>query len=194
MSIAKTFGRPRSTELARLRREAVSLTSERAVRKLEAWAAKYPDLAPRSFYPGGLPYDPLPPGVPVPIAPPQALWTTASATDKAIERSLLAYWRARVRPGTLGGPVDDLAAEVADTAYDEIKARFYEDKDQLVDDVIATATPKVKDAVEQMLSDADTQARIGRTEASLRNGMILIVGTAALATMFGTWLLVRYVK
>lgn len=98
----------------------------------------------------------------------------------------------------VAGPVDDFANDVADTAYARIKQRFYEDKDQIADDLIVTATPKVKQMVQDVLDDANTQARLGtehaKFEADVRNGVLPVVVAGTALTLLGTFLIVKFTR
>lgn len=100
--------------------------------------------------------------------------------------------------GSVAGPVDDFATEVADTAYDRIKQRFYDDKDQIADDLVATATPKVKVMVQEVLDDANTQARLGtehaKFESDVRNGILPVVVIGTAITLMGTFLIVKFTR
>lgn len=100
--------------------------------------------------------------------------------------------------GAVAGPVDDFTNEVADAAYDRIKQRFYQDRDQIADDLVATATPKVKQMVQDVLDDANTQARLGtehaKFEADVRNGVLPVVIIGTVVTLVGTFLIVKFVR
>jgi hypothetical protein len=100
--------------------------------------------------------------------------------------------------GGVAGPVDDFTNEVADTAYARIKQRFYDDKDQIADDLVATATPKVKQMLQNVLDDANTQARLGtehaKFEADVRNGVLPVVAIGTAITLMGTFLMLKFVR
>jgi phosphoglycolate phosphatase-like HAD superfamily hydrolase len=100
------------------------------------------------------------------------------------------------RPHALAGPLDGLAdglvAQIqgsaawhqmadstADQVYDRVRSRFEADKEQIANEIIAVATPGVK----QLASD---------TMDAERGKIIPIAVAGMLTTIVGTWLLVRY--
>ena len=123
-------------------------------------------------------------------------------------------------PSMLAGPTDMLVAEIqqsgawqsmtADAAnkiYDQVMVRFEQDKQRLSDEIISTAAPGLKQlatetvqAIEPALKedfialfdDAETQARIGKTQDELKTAFIGVAAVGAFATAITTWLLVRY--
>jgi hypothetical protein len=105
-------------------------------------------------------------------------------------------------PGSLGGFTDDIEAQLqskatgfaqtmANEAYDQVKHRFEQDKDQLATEVVDAAKPKVLAAVQEILSDANTQQRIGEAKASFRNTLIVVVGVATVAGSALTFVMLR---
>jgi hypothetical protein len=113
--------------------------------------------------------------------------------------------------GALSGPGDDLAQAIfesdawkngtkdaANRVYDQVLARLQVDRDQLVDEFVASATPKVRAAMQELLNDADTQAAIGRTsqdiEDRFRKGIFQAVAAGVVTTLVGTFLIVRFTK
>ena len=100
--------------------------------------------------------------------------------------------------GTLAGPVDDLATQVADAAYDELKSRFYQDKDQLVEDLVQTATPKVQEAMAQLLNDTQTQAALGKKEKEIEDrirwGVLGVAAASTVVTLTGVYVILKLTK
>jgi len=111
------------------------------------------------------------------------------------------------RGPALSGPVDDLAQKffesdvwasgtvsAADRMYDQVMVRFEKDREEIVEKLVADAAPKVKKELHLLLNDVDTQAAVDRASADVadrfRNGMIL----AAVATLVGTFFIVKFVR
>ena len=120
----------------------------------------------------------------------------------------------RQEVSTLSGPVDDLADEVAssisaavypyiqdmgrklvDQSYDQVVARFEQDKDRLADQVVEAAKPKVRALVAELVADPELAAKVGAAKEELRQGfiqsVILTSILSATGATLGVWLVMR---
>jgi hypothetical protein len=117
------------------------------------------------------------------------------------------------RDGMVGNPIDDLvnqvsakldssASHLADVAYNEVHARFEQDKAQLAAEMVAEAKPRAQKAIYDIIDDpqtherintlvddavAEAQPKIMKSAAPLAVAMVL--GTAAV-----TWAMVTFLK
>jgi len=118
------------------------------------------------------------------------------------------FGRGDEEPLALAGPVDDLAEKVAamveeridkwaephvqhygDVIYNRVRERFDGDRQDIIDTLVYDAKPKVQKAVNEILDDAQTQARLGEAKSELRRALFF----TAVGTAVATWALVTYV-
>lgn len=105
------------------------------------------------------------------------------------------------------GAWQQMTTDAANRVYDQVRARFDADRDQIMADAVTSAGPAVQQlAAETVLAvkpqvqqtmidifdDAETQARIGQTREEVANTLIQVAAVSVFAGVLGTWLLVRY--
>ena len=89
----------------------------------------------------------------------------------------------------------DPADVVPDALVAQLRARFAADQGQVVDDLVASAKPRVLQAAREVLESSSVQENVARVDAaisgSLRRSLIGAYAAGTALTLIGAFLMVR---
>lgn len=89
----------------------------------------------------------------------------------------------------------DPADVVPDALVAQLRARFAADQGQIIDDLVASAKPRVLQAAREVLDSSSVKANAERVDAaisgSIRRSLLGAFAVSTTLTLIGTFLLVR---